>query len=98
MTQKKQGECRYFLTYSGVNLPLKLINPLEDADVRNRNTFFRGYFDEEDRLIACEKVVYGEVEMAHQYEYFGNGVLKRAEITADDEVNIMNFNESGQLL
>jgi hypothetical protein len=31
------------------------------------------------------KIVYGEVESEHQYQYYDNGVLKYAQITEDDD-------------
>jgi len=90
------GKQRFFVTYTGIKLPLKLVNPLEDAELTNRNTFFRADFDDEDRLLGFEKIVYGEVEMAHRYEYHASGVLKRAEITdAEEEVTVLAFDETG---
>ena len=37
---------------------LRLVGELAADAMRNRNTFFRGTFDDADRLIACEKVVW----------------------------------------
>lgn len=89
-------ERRYFATYSGVKLPLRLVTPIEEAALANRNTFMRAYFDEAGRLTACEKVVYGEVELAHRYEYYASGALKRAEITMlDEEPACLDFQEDG---
>lgn len=90
--------CRYFVSYSGVKLPLKLVNELEqEVDRQNRNTFFLGYYDAEQRLVRCEKRVYGETELLHEYEYHDNGTLKRAEITdADGELTVLNFDDSGK--
>ena len=91
-------QCRHYVTYSGIKLPLKLVNPLEENDIANRNTYFRAWFDDQERMLRCEKVVYGEVELQHCYEYHDNGCLKEAVITeADDEPRIMRFNEQGQL-
>lgn len=91
--------CRHYVTYSGVKLPLKLVNPLEDADIANRNTYFRAYFDEQERMVLCQKVVYGEVELEHRYAYHDNGSLKQAEITeAADETRVMRFDVQGMLL
>lgn len=88
--------CRYFVSYSGVNLPLKLVNELQDQDRANRNTFFLGFYDDQDRLIRCEKQVYGEQEMLHCYEYHDNGALKHAEITdADGEITVLHFDLQG---
>jgi hypothetical protein len=47
-----QTVCRYYVTYSGVRLPLKLVNPLADSDIANRNTYFRAWYDELDRKSA----------------------------------------------
>lgn len=89
---------RYFTTYTGVRLPLKLVGPLDDADIANRNTFILATFDGDDRLVAVQKRVYGDVVLGHAYAYHGNGALKRAEITVhdeDDEVTVLEFDEAG---
>ncbi|MEW6037955.1 MAG: DUF6156 family protein [Pseudomonadota bacterium] len=96
MPEAIAGTPRFFLTYSGVNLPLKLMTELEPEQIGHRNTYFRGYFDEEDRLVGLQKLVYGEVEMEHRYAYHRNGKLKRAEITdADGELTVLDFDEDG---
>ncbi len=85
-------DCRYFVTYSSVKLPLKLVNPLSAEDRQNRNTFFRAYFDTEQRLQLCQKLVYGEVELEHRYRYYPSGVLQQAEITdVDGELTVLDF-------
>ena len=89
--------CRYFVSYSGVSLPFKLVNELQEADLANRNTFFLGFYDGQDRLIRCEKRVYGEQELLHCYEYHDDGALKKAEITdADGELTILTFDLEGK--
>ncbi|MDT4329224.1 DUF6156 family protein [Methylomonas sp. MED-D] len=92
--------CRYFISYSGVKLPLKLVNELPDAShLENRNTYFRGFFDGDERLLLLEKLVYGDVELRHQYSYHGNGTLSQAEITdVDGEITVLSFDEAGQAL
>ncbi|RAU20652.1 hypothetical protein CU669_17060 [Paramagnetospirillum kuznetsovii] len=87
--------CRYFQSYSGVKLPLKLVNPLDEGDLENRNTFMRAYFDGQDRMMGCDKLVYGDIQISHRYAYHPNGVLSRAEITMDDEVSVLEFGEDG---
>ena len=83
---------RYFLTYRGVGLPLKLAEELDAAGVENRGTFFRARYDAQDRLLGCEKVVYGEVELEHVYEYDAQGKLVQARITiAGDEPKSVFF-------
>lgn len=88
--------CKHFLSYSGIRLPLKLVNPLDQDDIDNRNTFYRGYFDPHGHLLRLEKVVYGELELEHRYCYYADGMLKQAEITMDDETHVINYNEQGQ--
>jgi len=86
---------RYFLTYSGVKLPLRLVSPLGEHELGHRNTYIRALYDDEDRLIQCEKLVYGEVELKHRYQYDASGALRTAEITIDDECSVMEFDTKG---
>jgi hypothetical protein len=87
---------RYFLSYSGVKLPLNLVSPLAATELENRNTYFRAVFDDADRLVSCEKIVYGEIELTHLYEYSADGVLSRARIAmGDDEATEVLFDENG---
>jgi uncharacterized protein DUF6156 len=84
--------CRYFITYSGVSLPLRLVNEIQPTELDNRNTYFRGQFDAADRLQVLEKLVYGEVELVHRYRYDAEGRLTWAEITdADGEITVLEF-------
>ncbi len=84
--------CRYFTTYSGVQLPFKLVAELEEHEIRNRNTYFRGYFDADGVLLRFQKIVYGEMEIEHQYTYDKDGKLTHAQITdADGEVTELAF-------
>lgn len=90
------GICRYFLTYTGVKLPFKLVSPLSDSDVENRNTYFRGYFDAEERLTGFDKMVYGEVELAHRYVYYPSGTLQQVAVTdIDGDTTVLEFDEQG---
>ncbi|OAI01797.1 hypothetical protein A1353_00845 [Methylomonas methanica] len=91
---------RYFISYSGVKLPLKLVNELADeSHLENRNTYFRGCYDADQRLMLLEKLVYGDVELRHVYAYHANGILAEAEITdADGEIDVLRFDETGAAL
>lgn len=82
---------KFFLSYTGVKLPLKLVGELNEADTHNRNTFIRAYFDADERLIRMEKMVYGDVELLHVYSYRPDGSLSRAEVTIDDETTAVDF-------
>lgn len=98
MNPEEPTECRYFVSYSGIKLPLKLVNEITEASLNNRNTYYCGYFGAQDRMLLCQKVVYGEVESEHQYQYDDNGVLKHAQITEDDEVREIYFNALGEMV
>lgn len=58
--------CRCFTSYTGIKLPLKLVDELDDESVDRRITYFKGYYDENNRLRVVEKVVYGEIEFSHR--------------------------------
>ena len=88
-------ECRFFVSYSGVKLPFNLVNPLSAEMLSHRNTYIRAYFDRTGKLSGFDKVVYGEVELSHRYEYHSNGALKRAEIAMpDEEPAALDFGEA----
>ncbi len=83
---------RYFVTYSGVKLPFNLTGELEEHEIRNRNTYFKGYFDATGRLTGFDKLAYGDIELQHRYAYHHNGKLSSAEITdMDGETTMMVF-------
>jgi hypothetical protein len=95
-SNRNRGALRFFVTYTGVKLPLKLVNELQASEVENRNTFFRGYFDAQDRITGFDKVAYNEIELTHRYEFHNDDQLKRAEITdIDGEVTILNYDAAG---
>jgi len=83
---------RYFTSYSGIKLPLKLVGELTADDMSNRNTYYRGSFDAAERLIVCEKIVYGEVEQRHDYRYHPDGQLAQAAIDdGSDEPTVIDY-------
>lgn len=89
---------RHFVSYSGVKLPLNLHTPLDD--VRNRITFYRAHYNSAEQMVKVEKMVYGEVESTHDYQYHADGSLSEALITlhAEDEQTRMCFAPDGELL
>jgi Family of unknown function (DUF6156) len=83
---------RYFLTYRGVGLPLALAEELDAAALGNRGTYFRATYDGAGQLVRCEKLVYGEVELEHVYQYDARGRLVRATVTsAGDDPQVLAF-------
>jgi uncharacterized protein DUF6156 len=96
MPDQTSRECRYFVSYSGVRLPFNLINSIAAEALSNRNTFIRGYFNKSGTITGFDKIVYGEVELSHRYEYYDNGRLRRAEIIMLDEEPVsLSFDEKG---
>jgi Family of unknown function (DUF6156) len=86
---------RYFVTYSGARLPLRLVNPLEESELTHRNTFIRARYDDSGRLSGFDKVVYGKVELSHRYSYYASGALRRAVIESPGEQKAVEFDEAG---
>lgn len=74
------GDIRPFLSYSGVKLPLNLVEPLDGDQLKNRNTYFLGYFDEANRLKGVRKMVYADMEYEHRYHYDEAGRLSHITI------------------
>jgi hypothetical protein len=91
-------DLRYFLATSGVKLPLKLVNRIESTALTNRNTYIRAWYDGSERLLRFEKLVYGDIELSHVYDYDADGRLRRAEILMlDEDSTVLHFDENGQL-
>jgi len=89
---------RYFLATSGVKLPLKLVNQIESTALTNRNTYIRAWYDGVERLLRFEKLVYGDIELSHVYDYDEDGRLRRAQILMlDEDPTVLHFDENGQL-
>lgn len=92
MEEKQNLNCRHYVSYTGVGLPLKLITPLDDETLDGRITYFAGYYDDKQQLRIVEKVVYGEIEFAHRYSYYDDGRIKAAELLEpDEEPRLMEF-------
>lgn len=87
---------RHFVTYSGIRPPARLVEPLDEAALVNRNTYIRARYDGDDRLIGFDKMVYGAVELAHLYAYHPSGRLKSARITMDGEETLLVFDAEGR--
>jgi len=88
---------RYFTSYTGIKLPLKLIGEITGDEIANRNTFIRAEYDNAENLLFLEHIVYGEPQLSHRYEYRPDHSLKRAVISnlIEEEVSVLNFDESG---
>ncbi|WGJ13215.1 DUF6156 family protein [Methylocapsa sp. D3K7] len=91
MKNEVSETARFFVSYTGIKLPFNLVNPIAKEALTNRNTYIRAYFNETGALSCFEKIVYGEIELAHRYEYYGNGSLKTAEISTPEEESLFVY-------
>ena len=93
MSEQANLNCKNFVSYSGVALPLNLVTPIEGETLEGRITYFRGYYDDDDMLVKVEKVVYGEIEFEHEYEYYSDGRIKTVKLFEpdEDEPRVMEF-------
>lgn len=83
-------EEKYFLSYSGIGLPLKMVSPLESEGLENRNTYFIARYNSDGLLVEVIKQVYNEIELHHEYTYNPDGKLIETKITGlDGDVNIV---------
>jgi len=89
---------RFYVSYTGIKLPVRMVNPLEEKDLANRNTFIIAYFDKDDKMVGFEKMVYGAVELSHYYDYYPSGALQQAEIMMDDVVTLIDYDEAGNII
>ena len=88
---------KIFTSYSGIALPLKLVGEIDQSTLQHRNTYYVGEFDDAGLLLTCQRIVYGEVDLEHRYQYRANGTLLQAEICNDDgEFEVLQFNEQGR--
>lgn len=89
----------YYLSYSSPKLPLTLVNPLSDEEVHNRNTCFGACVDDDGKVIVIHQLVYGAVELSHEYSYAPEGHLAWAEIRMPDEATRkLWFDDLGQVV
>ena len=90
---------QYFLSYSGISLPLNLVSPITLEELENRNTYFGANVDEQGRLVLIHKLVYGDVELSHRYGYDAGGKLEWAEIHGiDEDGRKLFFDDSGKII
>lgn len=96
MRSEEGQDCRFYVTYTGVKMPFRLVEAIPAEQLTHRNTFIRAYFDAAGQLTGFDKMVYGEVELAHRYEYHPSGALRRAEVTmVDEDTVVVAFDEAG---
>jgi hypothetical protein len=95
-SDRQEMDRRYFVTYTGVELPPQFVNELAPGALTNRNTYYCVYYDKSGRVVEFEQFAYGAVELSHHYEYHDNGALRRVEILQPEEDPLIKcFDEQG---
>jgi len=90
---------RYFVTYTGVKPPVKLLDEMPATGLTNRNTYFRGWYNADEQLVKLEKAVYDGIELRHDYLYHPNGRIAQATIELPGEqTTVMTWDDEGKLL
>ncbi|MBP6894469.1 MAG: hypothetical protein KBC94_08600 [Pseudacidovorax sp.] len=85
MNESAQSGLRYFSSYSGRGLPLRLVGELPPEAIAHRNTCFRASYDEAGRPLCIEKLVYGAVEMRYDYRWAADGALAGVTVSEEGE-------------
>lgn len=87
---------RYFSSYVGTALPLRLVGSLDGLEMDHRNTYVRAYYNAADQLLGFEKWVYGEIQLIHRYGWRKDGRIAWAEVTIpEEETSRVEFDETG---
>jgi len=91
---------RFFASFVGIYLPLRLRSELEPSAIIHSNTYFIAYYDDIGRLTRCDKMVYGDRILSHVYEYYASGLLKSAGVRSDDDDDggVIFYDENGERL
>ena len=89
---------RFFASFVGIGLPLRLISELEPSATIHRNTYFIAYYDDVGRLTRCDETVCGGRILSHVYEYYASGLLKSAGVRSDDDDDrgVIFYDENGE--
>jgi hypothetical protein len=86
----------YFQTFKGLGFPFEPRGEISQAEAEQRPTYFRGHYGVDGRLSRIEKFVQGEIEFTHDYEYYGNGRLRRVMTSGRGRPDaVYEFDEDG---
>jgi hypothetical protein len=97
----KQSSVEYYRSFSGYDLPLRLIDKTtkEEAEANEKKAaYYVAHFDSDRKLVRVVKMFRGNVLFEDRYFYYPNGKLKRREGKNEIGVLIMQeFDETGKL-
>ena len=91
---------RYFATFKSYRIPLVPKDEIEEAEAKQRTSYYIAQYDAQGQLIALEKRLNGELEFRDEYEYWdGTSKLKlRRMIDPDGSVEEHRYDRRGRKL
>jgi hypothetical protein len=97
--EQEHSDQKYFGTFVGYDLPLKLRENLFRTEAEERGTYYIAHYDSVGRLEEVRKVHTGATFFVHKYTYDAQGILVEARITNKaGEVSILKRGPDGKLV
>lgn len=97
MDNERQVEIRYYGTFSGYNIPLKLSEELTQPEALRRKSYYVGFYNETQSLFRVEKYLNGSLFFQHNYFYHENGSIRENRIVNSDGITTTNhFDAKGK--
>lgn len=93
----KSTETKYFATFSGYNIPLKLTEEIPKELALKRDAYYVGFYDEDQRLTCVEKYLDGALFFRHSYFYREDGSLRESKTVNSEGIETVSyFDENGR--
>ena len=90
---------KYFGTFSGYTLPLKLKNNLSKSEIEARRAYLVAYYDASGRLHKVRKVLDGKTEFIHEYAYDAQSKLVEVIVTNHEgNISILKRTPDGRMV
>jgi hypothetical protein len=98
MSEAGKGTARYFGGWASYKIPFVPQEPLSKEDAEQRPSYYIGYYDANDQLLAFEKYLDGRLEWHDEYTYWESGKLRLRRMTkADGSTTEQHFDRNGQI-
>lgn len=90
---------KYFSTWSGYNHPIIPQEEISETEAVKKSAYYIAYYDEKGQIVKFEK--HGEnavLIFTYLYEYYKNGVIKKAIIRNNKGEHILLFDVKGKYM